>query len=179
MTTTSGIKFPLQTNFLIFMQKLNNANSSPFSVSLYYLQKKIGYNFQSVNLLRRAMTHSSYSEENNKALSILGLSVIETSISLHSLESDIDISSKDLSQKIKESSELDSCANGGLKLGLQKIVRVSSKTDSSTPAIVCGAFRAIFGAIAVDANKADDAGNVFWYVNGKSTVDGGGRGFAF
>ncbi|KAF5203493.1 Nuclear fusion defective [Thalictrum thalictroides] len=152
--------------------------NTPFSVALKTLQNDIGYKFQSVNLIRRAMTHSSYSEENNKALSILGLSVIETSVSLFWLERDIEISSKDLSRQIKESSKVDSCAVIGVKLGLEKIVRVSPKTNSSTPAIVCGAFRAIFGAIAVDASKADDAGNVYRNVSHLHSVGGGGRAFA-
>lgn len=45
-----------------------------------------------------------------------------------------------------------------MRLGLQKIIRVSSKTDSSTASVVCGAFRAIFGAISIDARSVDSAG---------------------
>lgn len=59
-----------------------------------------------------------------------------------------------------------SCAVDAMRLGLQKIVRVSPKTNSSTPTVVCGAFRAIFGAIAIDTGKSDDAGSVFWSVHG-------------
>lgn len=125
------------------------------------------YKFERVDLLRRAMTHSSYSEENNKALSILGERVIETSVSLSSLVKDIDITAKDLNKKISEISKVDaSCAFDGLRLGLQKVVRVSRKTNSSTPAVVCGTFRAIFGAIAIDKGNSDDAGSVFWYIHG-------------
>ncbi|XP_077237791.1 protein NUCLEAR FUSION DEFECTIVE 2-like [Tasmannia lanceolata] len=141
-------------------------NASPFSTALETLQKQIGYDFQTVDLLRRAMTHSSYSNENNRALSILGLDVIQTSISLHYLQRNLDASAKDLSRRISEMSGGDSCASDGYRLGLQNVVRVSTKTNSSTESVVCGAFRAIFGAAAIDSSSADDAGNVFWKFQG-------------
>ncbi|KAJ8771853.1 hypothetical protein K2173_027030 [Erythroxylum novogranatense] len=100
-----------------------------------------------MGLLRRAMTHSSFSEENNKALSILGSSVIDTSVSLHSLAKDIDMSPKELNRLIAEISKVEtSCAGDGMQLGLQKW--------------------AIFGAIAIDTGKSDDAETVFWSVHG-------------
>ncbi|XP_034672915.1 protein NUCLEAR FUSION DEFECTIVE 2 [Vitis riparia] len=141
--------------------------SSPFSLALETLQKQIGYTFQSIGLLRRAMTHSSFSEENNKALSILGANTIETSVSLQYLKKDIEASAKDLNRRISEISQVESsCAVDAMRLGLQKVIRVSPKTNASTPAVVCGAFRAIFGAIAMDTGKSDDAGKVFWSVHG-------------
>jgi dsRNA-specific ribonuclease len=134
------------------------------------------YTFQSIGLLRRAMTHGSFSEENNRALSILGANVIETFVSLRSLGTDIDISAKELNRRIAEISTVESsCLVDGMRLGLQKVVRVSPKTNSSTPAVVCGAFRAIFGAIAIDTGKSDDAGKVFWSVHGGNV----GGAFAF
>ncbi|XP_058195318.1 protein NUCLEAR FUSION DEFECTIVE 2 [Rhododendron vialii] len=142
----------------------------PFSAALEALQNEINYTFDSIVLLRRAVTHASFSEENNKALSILGASVIEASIALKSLAKDIDISPKDLNRKISEVCNMESsCAKEGSQLGLQKVVRVSPKTDSSSPAVVCGAFRAVIGAIAVDTGNFDDAGRVFVAVlDGKS-----------
>lgn len=112
------------------------------------------------------MTHSSFSEENNRALSMLGASIIQTSASMYYLQRDIDISSKDLSLRLTEISKVETCAVDGTRLGLQNIVRVSPKTDSSAPSVVCGAFRAIFGAIAIDTGKSDDAGSFFWDVHG-------------
>lgn len=120
------------------------------------------YTFKSVVLLRRAVTHASFSEENNKALSILGASVIEASVALKSLAKDVDISPKDLNREISVVCDMSaSCAKEGLLLGLQNVVRVSPKTDSSAPAVVCGAIRAVIGAIAVDTGKFDDAMRVF------------------
>ncbi|KAK4264318.1 hypothetical protein QN277_025515 [Acacia crassicarpa] len=146
---------------------LHIRSSSPFSVALETLQKQLGYTFKSIHLLRRAMTHASFSEENNKALSILGANVIETAVSFQSLSKDIDISSKDLNLIIAEISKVESsCTGDASRLGLQKVVRVSPKTNSSAPSVVCGAFRAIFGAIAIDAANCDAAGKVFWDVHG-------------
>ncbi|KAM0982482.1 hypothetical protein ACFX2I_015366 [Malus domestica] len=141
--------------------------SSPFETALETLQVQIGYKYKKIGLLRRAMTHASFSEENNKALSILGANVIETSVSMRSLESNLEISAKELNRRISDVSKVESsCAADGKRLGLHKVVRVSPKTDSSAPLVVCGAFRAVFGAIALDTEKADDAGEYFWRVHG-------------
>ncbi|XP_031119968.1 protein NUCLEAR FUSION DEFECTIVE 2 [Ipomoea triloba] len=137
-------------------------SKSPFSVALDTLQAQINYTFENVGLLRRAMTHSSYSEENNKALSILGEKVIETSVSMLLLVHNIDTSSSDLNDKISQVSKVEtSCAGDGMRLNLQNIVRVSSNTNSSTPSVVCGAFRAILGAVSLDTESTDSAGKLF------------------
>lgn len=118
------------------------------------------------------MTHSSYSEENNKALSILGESVIETSLALQSLIKDVDISSKDLNNLISEVSKVEGlCNSEGVRFGLQNIVRVARNTNATAPSVVCGAFRALFGAVAIDAGSSDEAGEVY----GKTRV--GARSF--
>ncbi|KAL5747242.1 hypothetical protein ACOSP7_024242 [Xanthoceras sorbifolium] len=141
--------------------------SSPFETALETLQSHMNYTFKSIALLRRAMTHASFSEENNRALSILGENVIGTSVAFSSLRKDIEISPKDLNRRILEISNVESsCAVDGMRLGLQKVVRVSSKTSSTTPVVVCGAFRAIFGAIAIDTGNSDDAGRFFLRVHG-------------
>lgn len=92
--------------------------------------------------------------------------MIDTSESLRLLNKDIDISPKDLNRRVSETSNVElSCAVDGMQLGLQKVVRVSPNTNSTVPTVVCGAFRAIFGAIAVDTGKCDDAGYVFLRVH--------------
>ncbi|CAH8381663.1 unnamed protein product [Eruca vesicaria subsp. sativa] len=146
--------------------------SSPFTTDLATLQSQIGYKFTNINLLRRAMTHASFSQENNKALSIFGSHLIETSVSLHLLSKDIDTSSKALTRLIAEVSNVESsCALDGNRLGLERVIRVSPKTDASNSGIVCGGFRAIFGAVATDSGMVDEAVKVFWKVHG----DRGGR----
>ncbi|EHA8587809.1 putative protein NUCLEAR FUSION DEFECTIVE 2 [Cocos nucifera] len=116
------------------------------------------------------MTHSSYSRENCRALSILGLSAVEASAALRLLRKDADASAEAVSRQIAEVSGVDACAAAGARLGLEKIVRVSPGTDSSSPAVICAAFRAIFGAVAVDSGNVDSAGDVFWKVHGGSAA---------
>ncbi|KAG6386166.1 hypothetical protein SASPL_155057 [Salvia splendens] len=136
--------------------------STSFSIALANLQNQINYTFKRFGLLRRAMTHSSYSEENNKALSVLGESVIQTSVALQSIRKDVDISAKDLNLAIAEAAKVEgSCNADGIRLGLQNVVRVASKTNATAPAVVCGAFRALFGAIAIDSGSSDVAGEVY------------------
>ncbi|XP_047259588.1 protein NUCLEAR FUSION DEFECTIVE 2-like [Capsicum annuum] len=143
--------------------------TSPFSIALETLQNQIQYTFQDVELLRRALTHASYSGENNRALSILGEKVIEGPVSLQLLSKDIDMPPKDLNRVIVDlsSNVVSSCVADGGRLGLQKIIRVSRKTNLSAPAVVCGAFRAVFGAIAIDKSSLDSAGKVFLTIHGK------------
>ncbi|CAM8885686.1 unnamed protein product [Rhodiola kirilowii] len=141
------------------------SSSSPFSSALDTLQKQIGYDFHSVDLLRRAMTHPSFSEENNRGLSILGASAVQTFVALRYLQKDIDIPAKELSLKMAEIGSVErSCAVDGIRLGLEKVVRVAPKSNVSE-SVVCGAFRAIFGAIAIDVGGADEAASVFWRVH--------------
>ncbi|KAG5618325.1 hypothetical protein H5410_018149 [Solanum commersonii] len=168
------LAFALYTSLQAQVQAQENLSlttrpTSPFSISLETLQNQIQYTFQDVELLRRALTHASYSGENNRALSVLGEKVIEGSVSLQLLSKDIDISPKDLSRVIMDlsSNVVTSCAADGGRLGLQKIIRVSRKTNSSAPAVVCGAFRAMFGAIAIDKSNLDSAGKVFLTIHGK------------
>uniref|UniRef100_A0A7N0RAD0 RNase III domain-containing protein n=1 Tax=Kalanchoe fedtschenkoi TaxID=63787 RepID=A0A7N0RAD0_KALFE len=150
----------------------DSSSSSPFSSALDTLQKQIGYDFSSLQLLRRAMTHPSFSEENNKGLSILGASTVQTFAALRYLQKDIDMTAKELSRKMAEIASVErSCAVDGMRLGLEKVVRVAPKSNV-TASVVCGAFRAIFGAIALDSGRADEAGSVFW------SVHRGGEGFA-
>ncbi|XP_050223305.1 protein NUCLEAR FUSION DEFECTIVE 2-like [Mercurialis annua] len=161
--------------FFVFQVAAENIkpSSSPFDTVLETLQKQINYSFTNVGLLHRAMTHPSFSQENNRALSIMGSNVIDTFVSLYWLSKDIDISSKELNRRVADVSNVkNSCAVDGTRLGLHKVVRVSDKTDSTSASVVCGAFRAIFGAIAIDTENADDAGSVFWGVH-RRNVEGG------
>nr|DAD30995.1 TPA_asm: hypothetical protein HUJ06_009846 [Nelumbo nucifera] len=144
----------------------NLEDLSRFSNALEALQKQIGYKFKNIEPLRRAVTHPSYSGENYRALAILGMNVIQTSASLRYLQRDIEMSAKELNRRVTDVSEMQSsCAADALRLGLDKVVRVSRKTDSTLPSVLCGAYRAIFGAIALDMGKADAAGSVFWDVH--------------
>ncbi|PWA78159.1 ribonuclease III domain-containing protein [Artemisia annua] len=132
-------------------------NSGSFSDALDMVQMTLQYRFKKIEFLRIALTHSSYSAENNKVFSILGNKVMKITLVLQSLKKDLDISPDDLNDKISKFHS--SCAAYGMFL--KDVVRVSSTTDSSASSVVCGALRAIFGAIALDNGEFADAINVF------------------
>jgi hypothetical protein len=64
--------------------------SSPFDAALSQLQARIGYDFRAPDLLRRAMTHASYSRENGRALAVLGLAASQSAAALRALANDYD-----------------------------------------------------------------------------------------
>ncbi|KAJ3707965.1 hypothetical protein LUZ61_011670 [Rhynchospora tenuis] len=136
-------------------------SSSSFSAALETLQKQIGYDFKSIDLLKQAMTHPSYSQENNRALSILGLSSAEAAASLRLLGNNADASASSVSSAVADASSLSKCAAVGKRLGISAIIRVASGTDASTPSVICTALRAVFGAVAVDSGSVDTAAKVF------------------
>ncbi|CAI8615814.1 unnamed protein product [Vicia faba] len=123
---------------------------------------------QDLNLHHTPSKINIISEENNKAFSIYGTTIIETSVSFNLLSKDVDVSAKEVNRRLSLISNVDSsCAVDGLRLGLHKVVRVSPKTNSSSTAVVCGAFRSIFAAIALDTGDLDTAGNVLLTVHGR------------
>lgn len=69
---------------------------------LFDWSSSIRYTFKSIDLLCRATTHASFSEENNKAFAILTASVIETFVSFHLLSKDVDVSSKELNRQLSQ-----------------------------------------------------------------------------
>ncbi|PKA52929.1 hypothetical protein AXF42_Ash001910 [Apostasia shenzhenica] len=143
--------------------------SSSFSAGIDTLQNQIGYHFQSVDLLRRAMTHSSFSRDNNRALSLLGLSAMEATAAFSLLRDDPEASAAAVNGRIAEIAGFETCSAAGNRLGIEKLVRVASGTTAS-PAIVCGALRAMFGAISVDAGGIDAVGKVVLRVVGSGLL---------
>jgi dsRNA-specific ribonuclease len=119
------------------------------------------YQFKTIDLLKQALTHPSYSQENNRALSILGLSTAEAAASLRLLANNADASAKAVSSAVANASSLSTCAASGKRLGFGAIVRVASKIDASNPSVICSALRAVFGAVAVDSGSVDSAAKVF------------------
>ncbi|KAM0928689.1 hypothetical protein ACQ4PT_002636 [Festuca glaucescens] len=136
--------------------------SSPFDAALAALQKQIGYAFQSPDLLRRAMTHASYSRENGRALAVLGLAASQSAAALRALTADRDASPSAVSRATRDAAGEAACAAAGARAGIPAIVRVAGGTKASAAPVVCGAVRALVGAVAVDNGTADAAAEVFW-----------------
>ncbi|RCV39882.1 hypothetical protein SETIT_9G006000v2 [Setaria italica] len=137
-------------------------SSSSFDAGLAKLQARIGYAFRAPDLLRRAMTHASYSRENGRALAVLGLAAAQSAAVLGALAADNDAAASVVSRRATEAASEAACAAAGTHVGIPAIVRVASRTSASAAPVVCGALRALIGAVAVDANSTDAAGDVFW-----------------
>ncbi|AQK61531.1 RNA binding protein precursor [Zea mays] len=138
------------------------ASASPFDAALAALQSRVGYAFRAPALLRRAMTHSSYSHENGRALAVLGLAAAESAAALRALAADADAAPSAVSRAASEAASGPACARAGARIGIPDVVRVSGQTSAAAPTVVCSALRALVGAVAVDANSTDAAGEVFW-----------------
>ncbi|WVZ61337.1 hypothetical protein U9M48_011235 [Paspalum notatum var. saurae] len=136
--------------------------SSPFDAALATLQSRVGYTFRAPGLLRRAMTHASYSRDNGRALAVLGLAASESAAALRALAADSDATASAVSRRASEAASEVACAAAGTHLGIPGVVRVAGTASASAAPVVCGALRALIGAVAVDANSTDAAGEVFW-----------------
>ncbi|KAM3280510.1 hypothetical protein ACQJBY_047351 [Aegilops geniculata] len=142
--------------------KYSPAASSPFDAALAALQGRIGYAFASPDLLRRAMTHASYSRENGRALAVLGLAAAESAAALRALAADRDAPASAVSRAARDAAGEPACAAAGARAGIPGVVRVAGSTKASAPPVVCGALRALLGAVAVDNGTVDASAQVFW-----------------
>ncbi|KAK9119650.1 hypothetical protein Scep_017743 [Stephania cephalantha] len=154
---------------LASLTSLAHGGPSPFDLALQALQDKIEYKFVNIDLLHRALTHSSYSRANNRVLSVFGSNLLATFASLNCLDNDIDVSPLNLSRAIANATDVRRCAAAGLSLGLDMVIRVVATAEISpkSPSIVCGAFRAVLGAVALDSGKLDRAAEVFSTLSSK------------
>ncbi|KAL6909357.1 hypothetical protein ACP4OV_001638 [Aristida adscensionis] len=143
-------------------QAAGAAAVGPFDAALAALQARIGYGFRDPGLLRRAMTHASYSRENGRALAVLGLAASQSAAALRALADDHDAAASAVSRRARGAAAEAACAAAGARAGIPSIVRVADRTDASAAPVVCGALRALVGAVAVDANSTDAAGELFW-----------------
>uniref|UniRef100_A0A1D1ZIU9 Ribonuclease 3 n=1 Tax=Anthurium amnicola TaxID=1678845 RepID=A0A1D1ZIU9_9ARAE len=169
--STITLSFLLLLFFLPFCP--SSLASSPSQAALDALQKRIGYTFKSPGLLRRAVTHPSYSRDNYRPLGVLGLHAVRAVVSLRALAADPDASPGDLARRVADDTDGDACAADGLGLRLQALVRVAARTNASAPVVLCGAFRAVLGAVALDAGDVDACGDVFRRVHARGVGRGG------
>lgn len=120
-------------------------------------QDLIGYHFNNINLLKEALTHSSYANEHNlksnERMEFLGDAVLELAMSKH-LYSIIDLDEGVLTKtraKAVCEEALDLYAD---KINLNKYILLGRGEENSggrqRPAIIADAFEAILGAVFLD-----------------------------
>lgn len=121
-------------------------------------ETKIGYKFKNKNLLRRALTHSSYANENhtrdNERLEFLGDSVLSLIISENLFGRMQDIREGDLS-KLRAALVCEgSLAAVAKKIALGELIFLGRGEEMSggrrRPSIVSDAFEAVLAAIYLD-----------------------------
>ena len=128
------------------------------------LQKRIGYTFRDPALLKRALTHSSYSNETgarnhhllcNERLEFLGDSVLSLITSEYLYGSFPDLPEGDLTRMRAATVCEGALANYAEKIGLGEFLLLGKGERQSggakKPAVIADAFEAILAAIYLDA----------------------------
>ena len=129
--------------------------------SLGELEKKIGYEFDSKALLKRAMSHSSYSNEtagdptlSNERLEFLGDAILEASVSLHLFR---EYPSKQEGELTRMRASLvceRSLGSCGKAFGLQRFLLLGRGEELSGGreriSIIADAVEALIGAVYLD-----------------------------
>lgn len=122
-------------------------------------EQKIGYEFKDKTLLERALTHSSYANENgtlnNERLEFLGDSVLSIIVSDYIFKRMKDVNEGDLSKFRATLVCEKSLASIAEKISLNSLVMLGKGEDRmggrQRPSIISDAFEAILGAIYLDA----------------------------
>lgn len=123
-------------------------------------EKKIGYEFKDKDLLRTALTHSSYANENhtrsNERLEFLGDSVLSIIISERIFKEMAEVNEGDLS-KFRASLVCEqSLAEIAKQIHLSELVFLGRGEDKTggrkRPSITSDAFEAVLGAIYLDSD---------------------------
>lgn len=151
-------------------QKIHPVMKEPYTSGMEELQSKIKYQFKDKSLLARAMTHASFSHDNNGALNILGSEIIEAAVSFRYLWKNSTISKRDLTSQTAKLSNCGAVLKDAFDLQLHELIRVAPKVDPKAKTAVCTCYRALFGAIGVDAKNIDVAKEKFGVRQGWNNI---------
>lgn len=138
--------------------------SKTVSEKLEGLQKRIGYTFKNTELLERAMTHSSYANENradgvldNERLEFLGDSVLGMNTALHLFKKYPDEPEGELTKMRSSLVCTGSLAERAKAINLGDMLRLGHGEESgggrSRASILADAFEALIGAIYLDSGE--------------------------
>ena len=138
--------------------------SKALDEKLISLQKRIGYTFKNANLLERAMTHSSYANENradgvldNERLEFLGDSVLGMNTALHLFKKYPDEPEGELTKMRSSLVCTGSLAERAKAINLGDMLRLGLGEESgggrNRASILADAFQALIGAIYLDSGE--------------------------
>jgi len=151
-------------------QAYSRVMKEPYTSSIEELQTNIKYQFKDKALLTKALTHASFSQDNNGALDFLGSEIIKAAISFRYLLKNSTISKGDLTSQMFNLSNCDALSNDAFDMKLHELIRVAPKVDPKAKKVVCGCYHSLFGAIGVDAQKLDVAREKFWIRQGWNSI---------
>src|SRR5512143_2157790 len=117
--------------------------------------------FSDYLLLNRALTHRSYLNEHpealedNERLEFLGDAVLDFLVGAWLYNHFPEMSEGDLTRMRSALVRTDTLADFGLQIGLHEVLRLGRGEDDgggrTRPAILCGAFEALIGALYIEA----------------------------
>jgi len=123
------------------------------------LCRKLGYKFAQPQLLQRALTHRSFSPENNERLEFLGDSILGSVISRHLYNTYPDLSEGELSRMRSNLVREEALASFATKLELGSCLNLGEgerkSGGSRRSSMLADAMEAIFGAVLLDGGYAE------------------------
>ncbi len=117
------------------------------------LEEILKYNFKDKNLLKKALTHKSYSKDNNEKLEFLGDRVLGLIISKKLLEKFPDEKEGIIDKKFANLVNKKTCVSIGKKLNLNKYLYLGASQknfERSADKILSDSLEALVGAIYLD-----------------------------
>jgi ribonuclease-3 len=124
------------------------------SGALAALQQRLGYRYTQPELLRRALTHRSFSAEHNERLEFLGDAVLSLAISGLLYERHAGSDEGDLTRVRAHLVREDSLHRMALNLGLPEVLRMSEGElrggGALRPSLLADALEALIGAVFLD-----------------------------
>ena len=119
------------------------------------LENRIGYKFKNESLLKRAMTHRSFSSENNERLEFLGDSVLNCVIGNALFLKDKHFDEGSLSRVRSNLVKQSALAEIAERIGISEFLRVGEGElhtgGNRRPSTIADAVEAIFGAVFTDS----------------------------
>ena len=119
------------------------------------LEFAIGYKFKSISLLTLAMTHRSFSKDNNERLEFLGDAILGAVVSSILFEANPNFQEDRLSLMRAELVKGQSLATIGRSIGIPEMLRLGSgeakQGGAERQSIIADAFEALIGAVQLDA----------------------------
>ncbi|MCE2705724.1 MAG: ribonuclease III [Proteobacteria bacterium] len=120
------------------------------------LQKDLGYTFKDSSMLKRALTHRSYSKTNNERLEFVGDGILDYAIAL-SLYNKYPFLAEGVLSKIRAALvNQDSLSMIATQINLGEYLFIGDGEEKSggrlRPSILADALEAIFAAVSLDSN---------------------------